>query len=173
MGVYLYGSDTSHSIFSKLKSIYDDVKFKRTTKFFEIVFVNLHFEEYGYRNEDSFNEAFQKMSWLALPFEDKTCRNLWFKYNRFSKLDESPEYGVLLIVSPCGRSVDPYGAKVLKEYDIRGYPFTREQAAQVEMEKVKHVQVLPKIMAYHGHLIRSSDQNKVLYNYDIICLEFI
>lgn len=85
----------------KLKHIYHELRVNRQVNF-EIVLVNLHFMDYGYGDEESFNKAFGKMLWLALPFKDKMCRKLWLKYNPWGEVGSD---GVFVVISSNGKSV--------------------------------------------------------------------
>lgn len=156
VGLYLYGSKSSLSLLPKLEYIYNEIKVKRGSKF-EIVFVNLHFTTHGCVDEESFNETFNNMPWLALPFKDKMCRTLWRKYNHARGDD-----GVFVVVSFNGKSVEPYGAKIIKEYGTDAYPFTREKASMLERRRLKDIKMFPRVMAYNGSLIRNRrDDTKV------------
>lgn len=73
---------------------------------FEIVFVNLHFIEFGYDDEVSFKEAFGAIPWLALPFKDNMCRRLWQMYNRYGKFACDLD-GVFVVIYSNRNSVAP------------------------------------------------------------------
>lgn len=92
---------------------------------FEIVLISLD------REEESFNEGFQSMPWLALPFNDKKCE----KVARYFELKAIPS---LVVIGADGRTLNPNIVEVVEEHGIDAYPFTPEKLVELaEIEKAK------------------------------------
>lgn len=58
----------------KLKMAYEELS--RNKEDFEVVLIYTHgwWDTYRHTDEDSFWKAFQTMPWLALPFEETSCK---------------------------------------------------------------------------------------------------
>lgn len=129
----MFESRCSLTLMEKLVEIYENLKDKGEN--FEIVFVNLHFND-GFEDEKSFEQNFERMPWLALPFMDKNCRKLWRIFG-CPGIDWTSQEGILVIIGPGGSFVDLYGSTIVQEYGIEAYPFTRKRAAEMEKERLE------------------------------------
>ncbi|KAL9246503.1 hypothetical protein vseg_020029 [Gypsophila vaccaria] len=119
---------------------------------FEVVFVSAD------RDEDSFNDYFAKMPWLAVPFADSTVKN---------SLDEKfSVMGIpnLVILNRDGEVVTDEGVEVVMEHQAEAYPFTPERILQLKEaeEEAKRNQNLKYLLVTGSRdYVISSDGNKI------------
>ncbi|XP_008459537.2 probable nucleoredoxin 1 isoform X2 [Cucumis melo] len=112
IGLYfsLPGHEHCEDFTPKLSEVYN--KLKKKDENFEIVFVSLEEED-----EDLFDEAFESMPWLALPFKDEKCQKLKLYFD----VGEIP---ALVITGQDGRTLNPNAVDLIKQHGIDAYPFT-------------------------------------------------
>ncbi|KAF8408257.1 hypothetical protein HHK36_007406 [Tetracentron sinense] len=117
----------------KLIELYE--KLKEREESFEVVLIPLD------EDEESFNECFGGMPWLALPVKDKTCEKLV----RYFELSTLP---TLVIIGPDGKTLNSNVAEVVEEHGVQAYPFTPEKFAELAaLEKAKQeAQTLESIL---------------------------
>ena len=80
---------------------------------FEIVFLSADGEE------KSFEEYYASMPWLALPLADNAEKKL----SRYFRVGGIP---TLIILGPDGKTIQTGAVRLIREYGIRAYPFTKE-----------------------------------------------
>ncbi|KAL2903289.1 putative nucleoredoxin 1 [Bienertia sinuspersici] len=119
---------------------------------FEIVFVSSD------RDEESFQEYFSKMPWLAIPISDTATKKTLG--NKFDVM------GIphLVILGKDGKVSTDEGVELVMEHDVQAYPFTPERINQLkeEEEEAKQNQSLQSLLVSgsRDYLI-SSDEKKV------------
>ncbi|PON32417.1 Thioredoxin-like fold containing protein [Trema orientale] len=120
---------------------------------FEVVFVSASSEDY-----DSFKGYFSKMPWLAIPFSDSDTRT------RLKKLFNLKVAPTLIIFDSNGNVTSVDGVKILMEYGMDAYPFTRETISslleQEEEAKKNHFLRFLLTIRSRNYLI-SNDGNQV------------
>ncbi|XP_010692758.2 probable nucleoredoxin 2 [Beta vulgaris subsp. vulgaris] len=120
----------------KLISIYKMIKQNlQEQDDFEIVFVSSD------RDEASFHSYFQRMPWLALPFRDRTIKDL-------AKHFDVREIPCLVILGPDGKTVTKQGRYLINLYQENAYPFTEARLEFLEKQMDEEAKSLPK-SAYH------------------------
>lgn len=117
----------------KLIEAYHGIKAKNDG--FEVVFVSSD------RDQNSFDEFFSKMPWLALPFGDGRKESL----SRVFKVHGIP---MLVAIGPTGKTVTTEARDLITYHGANAYPFTEERLKEIEAEhdemtkgwpeKVKH-----------------------------------
>lgn len=125
---------------------------------FEVVFVSSDFDE------ESFQNYFSKMPWLAIPISDEaTIKSLGEKFSVMG----IPH---LVILNKDGKVSTDEGVKVVKEHEAEAYPFTPDRINQLkeEEEAAKRNQSLTNLLA-HGprDYVISNDEKKV--NFLTVC----
>jgi len=80
----------------------------------EIIFVSSD------QDEESFEEYFGIIPWLALPFRDPLVKNL----SRYFEIVGIP---TLIVLSPDGKTLQKKYVKMVMEYGIGVYPFIEEK----------------------------------------------
>ncbi|XP_058078668.1 uncharacterized protein LOC131226997 [Magnolia sinica] len=119
---------------------------------FEVIFVS------GDEDEESFNEYFSKMPWLAIPFADSATRD---QLNELFHVNGIPH---LVILDGKGKVATENGVSVIREYGAGGYPFTEERIKDLkeEAEAEKRNQTLRSILVSHSrNYVISNDGKKV------------
>ncbi|KAK9119717.1 hypothetical protein Scep_017810 [Stephania cephalantha] len=135
----------------KLIETYNDLHPKNTDHF-EVVFLSAD------RDQDSFNEYFSKMPWLAVPFSDEETRD------RLDALFEVNGIPHLVIVDPSGKVVSEEGVGVVGDYGVDGYPFTEERIKELkdEEERARRDQSLRSLLVSTSRdFLISSDGTQV------------
>ncbi|PON35924.1 DnaJ-like [Parasponia andersonii] len=125
--VGLYFSVNSHNPCVEITTTLIDVynKLKERGEKFEVVLLSLDPEE------EEFNQGFETMPWLALPFKDRSVENLI----RYFELSAIP---TLVIIGPDGKTLNPNVAELIEEHGIDAYPFTPEKINELaEIAKAK------------------------------------
>lgn len=89
---------------------------------FEIIFVS---ED---QDEESFDEIYSQMPWLALPFGDARKKSLAMAFNK-------PSVSDLVVVGPNGKTITTEAKGLVCSYGAAAFPFTK-QREEVEMEEV-------------------------------------
>ncbi|PIA61944.1 hypothetical protein AQUCO_00200143v1 [Aquilegia coerulea] len=118
---------------------------------FEVIFVSAD------RNEESFNEYFSKMPWLAIPFSDsETSKHL----NELFDVNGIPH---LVILNGSGKVLTDAGVGIISEYAIEAYPFTPERIEELkeEEERAKKEQPLSILVSRSRNFVISNDGNQV------------
>ncbi|KAK1281230.1 putative nucleoredoxin 1 [Acorus gramineus] len=107
----------------KLKQVYKELK--ERGEGLEIVLVSLD------NKEQSFDQDFKGMPWLALPFQDKTCEKLI----RYFELQALP---TLVIIGKDGKTLHSNAAELIEEHGVGAYPFSSEKLVELaEIEKAR------------------------------------
>lgn len=89
---------------------------------FEIIFVS------DDKDEESFDDLYTQMPWLALPFGDARKKPLTMAFNK-------PSVSDLVAVGPNGKTVTTNARRLVCSYGAAAFPFTK-QSGEVEMEEV-------------------------------------
>ncbi|KAF7124606.1 hypothetical protein RHSIM_Rhsim12G0116800 [Rhododendron simsii] len=105
----------------KLVEVYEKLKAKGEK--FEVVMIPVD------DDEESFNQSFEKMPWLSLPYDDKSCVKL-------ARYFEIPTIPALAIIGPDGRTLQSDVVEAIEEHGTETYPFTPEKFSELE-EKYK------------------------------------
>lgn len=107
---------TLAEVYKKLKEMGQD---------FEIVLISLDHED------EQFKQGFEKMPWLALPFNDKSTERLV----RYFELQNLP---TLVIIGPDGKTLNSDVSELIEEHGVGAYPFSPEKLVELaEIEKAK------------------------------------
>ncbi|KAJ8547642.1 hypothetical protein K7X08_011228 [Anisodus acutangulus] len=137
VGLYFSGSwcGPCRQFTPKLVEAYDSLYPKGE---FEIVFVSSD------KDNESFNEYFGKMPWLAVPFSDAEARK---NLKQLFKVRAIPH---LVILDGTGRVLSNEGVKCIKNFGHEAYPFTSERVDYLrqEEEKAKENQSLRSLLVY-------------------------
>lgn len=110
-------------------------------------------------DDESFNEYFSKMPWLAIPFSDSKGRD---------ELDEVFHMmGIpyLVMIDQSGKVVTQDGVHIIQDYGMEAYPFTPERIAEFKEMEEKHrkEQSLTSILVSQSRdYVISSDGKKVV-----------
>lgn len=110
------------------------------------------------KDEDSFNDYFSKMPWLAIPFSDSDTRN---NLNELFKGRGIPH---LVILDENEKVATADGTKIVREHGVEAYPFTREKIKQLkdQEEEAKKNQSLRSLLVYKSRdFIISPDGKQV------------
>ncbi|XP_048322845.2 probable nucleoredoxin 1 [Ziziphus jujuba] len=139
--VGLYFSMNSHGgcieFTPKLVEAYKKLKETGQGQDFEIVLISLD------HKDEQFKEGFEKMPWLALPFNDKSIERLV----RYFELQNLP---TLVIIGPDGKTLNPDVSELIEEHGVGAYPFSPEKLAELaEIEKAKlEAQTLESLLVF-------------------------
>uniref|UniRef100_A0A0D6QTS7 protein-disulfide reductase n=1 Tax=Araucaria cunninghamii TaxID=56994 RepID=A0A0D6QTS7_ARACU len=87
----------------------------------EIVFVSSD------QDEESFQEYFGSMPWLALPFGDTTVKTL----SRYFRIEGIP---TLIVIGPDGKTLQTGGVELILEHGVSVYPFTKEKLDELKAQ---------------------------------------
>ncbi|KAJ4755342.1 Nucleoredoxin [Rhynchospora pubera] len=109
-----------HAFLPKLIEEYNKIKSKHPDSF-EIVFVSSD------RDEDSYNDFYSSMPWLALPLDDP--RKSFLK--KTFKIRGIPS---LIAIGPNGKTVSKDVRMLLTEHGAHAYPFTEERIKELQVE---------------------------------------
>lgn len=151
MGLYFSGSwcGPCYSFTPSLVEVYEELSPKGN---FEIVFISAD------RDDESFNQYFSKMPWLAIPFSESEPRK---SLKELFKVRGIP---YLVILDGTGKVVSNQGVKLIKDYSVGGYPFTAERISflKEEEEAAKKNQSLSSILVSSSRdYVISNDGTKV------------
>lgn len=89
---------------------------------------------YGkFESELKFWKVFCNMPWLALPFDDLKCRQLWRIFNRTKTYNDchAPK---LIIINSEGKYFEEDGFQVLDKTRFKKYPFKGKEVVQNPVE---------------------------------------
>ncbi|KAG6607536.1 putative nucleoredoxin 1 [Cucurbita argyrosperma subsp. argyrosperma] len=120
----------------KLIEAYNEIKQK--DKEFEVVFISSD------RDQDSFQEFFSGMPWLALPFGDERKKLL----NRRFKIQGIP---ALVALNQSGHTVSTEARKLISAHGADAYPFTDERLKQLEEELEEEAKGWPEKLKHELH----------------------
>nr|ABR16144.1 unknown [Picea sitchensis]ACN41140.1 unknown [Picea sitchensis] len=120
----------------ELTKVYNELKERGET--FEIVFISMD------RNQDAFEDYYKSMPWLALPFGDKTKKDL----SRFFRVRGIPS---LIVVGPDGKTVTSNARSAVSTHGARAYPFTEAHFQRLQKEMKELVENSPKEIKYNQH----------------------
>ncbi|KAK9751043.1 hypothetical protein RND81_02G237600 [Saponaria officinalis] len=133
-----------------LVEVYDDILSR--TNDFEIVFITSD------EDNESFEEYFSKMTWLAVPFSDiETCDDLEKLFN----VKGTPH---LVVLDENGKLLTEDGVNIIRDYEVEAYPFTPERIRElVELkERARKEQTLMSILVHDScDFVLSADGLKV------------
>ncbi|CAH1414972.1 unnamed protein product [Lactuca virosa] len=101
----------------KLVETYHEIKKKHNN--FEVIFISSD------RDQDSFDEYYGSMPWLALPFGDKRKQSL----SRLFKVNGIP---LLAALGPTGKTVTTEARGLIMAHGAEAFPFTDERMAEIE-----------------------------------------
>ncbi|KAM0961907.1 hypothetical protein ACFX2I_021103 [Malus domestica] len=103
----------------KLVEAYHEIKAKDDA--LEVIFISSD------RDQDSFDEFFATMPWLALPFGDSRKAFLSRKF----KVQGIP---MLIAIGPTGQTVTKEARNLIMRHGANAYPFTEERVKEIEAE---------------------------------------
>ncbi|KAL5552876.1 hypothetical protein UlMin_040277 [Ulmus minor] len=151
VGLYFSGSwcGPCRSFTPSLVEVYQEVTSKGE---FEVVFISSD------RDDESFNEYFSKMPWLAIPFSDLDTRK------RLKDLFKVRGIPNLVILDANGKVSTEQGTRFVREYGVDAYPFTPERISflKEEEENAKKNQTLTSILVSSSRdYLVSNDGNQV------------
>ncbi|CAH1414961.1 unnamed protein product [Lactuca virosa] len=101
----------------KLVETYHEIKKKHDN--FQVIFISSD------EDQDSFDEYYGSMPWLALPFGDKRKQSL----SRLFKVDGIP---LLAALGPTGKTVTTEARGLIMAHGADAFPFTDERMAEIE-----------------------------------------
>ncbi|KAL6506638.1 hypothetical protein OROHE_022470 [Orobanche hederae] len=82
------------------------------------------------------------MPWLALPYKDTICKKVQRVFLYLFGLEGPHPNHSLVIIGPSGELIEPFGAgTILENFGIEAYPFTRERAHWLHLQKVESVKL--------------------------------
>ncbi|KAL6538828.1 hypothetical protein OROMI_025154 [Orobanche minor] len=121
----------------------------------------------NFRAELKFWEIFSNMPWLALPFGDPKCRQLWRIFNRTKIYNDSSAPPKLIIINSKGKYFAENGFDVLYKTKFEKYPFTGKEVVQA-VDAVRGMR-LSSVLGQDVQLFR----RKPMYGIDswFFCLE--
>ncbi|KAL4017402.1 hypothetical protein IC575_020954 [Cucumis melo] len=120
----------------KLIESYNEIKQKY--KEFEVIFISSD------RDDNSFQEFFSGMPWLALPFGDERKNFI----NRRFKIQGIP---AVVAINESGRTVSTEARKLITEYGANAYPFTEERLKQLEEQLEEEAKGWPEKLKHELH----------------------
>lgn len=120
MGLYFsaHWNTPCRNFTPELVEIYN--KLLKKGEAFEIVFLSCD-------EEEDYEEYCASMPWLALPFGDNAEHNLC----RCFRVKGIP---TLIILGSDRKTVQTHAVHLIREYGMRGYPFTKERLDELEAE---------------------------------------
>ncbi|KAL6532676.1 hypothetical protein OROHE_014098 [Orobanche hederae] len=143
VALYLYEEGCTNDLTTSLRNVYEILVHKEKKKF-EVVLIYIHdsLNTLGRTDAESFKKVFETMPWLALPFKDTNCKKVQRVFLYPFGLDGPHPNHSLVIIGPSGELIEPFGAgTVLKNFGIEAYPFTREKAHLLHVQKVKNLKL--------------------------------
>lgn len=122
VGLYFSASwcGPCHRFTPKLVDVYNGVSAKGE---FEIVFISAD------EDDESFNEYFSKMPWLAVPFSDSTTRD---SLDSLFKVLGIPN---LVLLDETGKVLTDGGVEIILEHGVEGYPFTPDRLKELKEQE--------------------------------------
>ncbi|EEF37007.1 nucleoredoxin, putative [Ricinus communis] len=119
---------------------------------FEIVFITAD------EDDESFEEYFSKMPWLAIPFSDSDKRD---RLDEIFKVQGIPHF---VILDENGKVSSESGVEIIQEYGVQCYPFTAERIKVLkgQEEEARRNQSLRSILVFGSRdYVIASDGKKV------------
>lgn len=119
---------------------------------FEVVFISSD------RNDESFNDYFAKMPWLAVPFPDSETRT------RLKSLFNVRGIPHFVVLDANGKVLTNDGSRIVREYGVDGYPFTSEKIQFLKDEEAaakKNQSLNSVLISGSRDYLESNDGNKV------------
>ncbi|KAL2344342.1 hypothetical protein Fmac_005627 [Flemingia macrophylla] len=132
-----------------LLEVYNEVAAKGDL---EVIFVTVD------RDDESFNNYFSKMPWLAIPFSDFETRN------GLHELFHVRRIPLLALLDETGNVVSEDGVDVICKYGAEGYPFTLARIQQLkyqEEESRRNQSVKTLLVSPSRDFVISSDGKKI------------
>jgi nucleoredoxin len=128
----------------ELVKVYNELK--EGGKAFEIVFISSD------QDQETFEGYYRSMPWLALPFGDKTKKDL----SRLFRVRGIPS---LVVIGPDGKTLLDNARSAVSTYGAQAYPFTaahlerleKEMEERLEKERKELVEKSPKEIRYSQH----------------------
>lgn len=120
---------------------------------FEVIFIS------GDEDEESFDQYFSKMPWLAIPFSESAMRD---ELNKLFEVNGIPH---LVILDGNGKVLSDDGVQIIRVYGVEAYPFTPEKMKEIKdkEEEDRRNQSLRTLLVTHSRdFLISNDGNKVL-----------
>lgn len=129
-----------YHIIEELRKAYQ--RFAKVEHNFEVVLIYQSgtVNTFSRMSEKLFWATFKTMPWLALPFNDPSHKKLRRIFEHSFLSDKNNPLRVV-IFGPRGEFIEPFGTDILCTYGIEAFPFTRMEAAKLETEKVKELQL--------------------------------
>ncbi|KAK4485766.1 hypothetical protein RD792_008412 [Penstemon davidsonii] len=110
-------------------------------------------------DQESFNEFFSTMPWLALPFDDKRKQSL----SRLFKVRGIP---MVVAIDPKGKTVTTEACELIMYYGAEAFPFTAERIEEVKTKNEKMAEKWPKKVKNELHEHELVLTKHDLYNCD-------
>lgn len=123
---------------------------------FEVIYVSRDMDE------DSYNEYFSKMSWLAVPFSDSGARVSLLKLFKVKGIPN------LVLMDDNGMVLTHDGVDFIKDYGTEAYPFTAEKINDLKEQeaRAKREQSLKSLLVTDSRdFVISSNGEKVHFAY--------
>jgi len=120
----------------ELIKVYNELKERGEA--FEIVFISSD------QDQDAFEDYYKSMPWLALPFGDKTKKDL----SRHFRVSGIPS---LIVVGPDGKTVTDKAKTAVSTHGARAYPFTDAHFQRLQKEMEELAGKSPKEIRYSQH----------------------
>ena len=96
------------------------------------------------QDQEAFEEYYNNLPWLALPFADKTKKDLLALF----PVRSIPS---LIVVGPDGKTVIDNARSAVSTHGAKAYPFTDSHLERLEKEIEQMVEKSPKEMRYSQH----------------------
>ncbi|XP_008792848.2 probable nucleoredoxin 1 [Phoenix dactylifera] len=139
-----------HRFTPKLVEAYNEISSRVGD--FEVIFIS------GDEDEESFNNYFSEMPWLAIPFSDSETRD------RLNELFDVSGIPHLVVLDKSGKVLTDEAVRAVRDYGSEGYPFTPERIAKMkeEEEAAKKNQTLRSVLVSSSRdFVISNSGNKV------------
>ncbi|KAE8655185.1 putative nucleoredoxin 3 [Hibiscus syriacus] len=110
---------------------------------FEVVLVSSD------RDQNEFDVNVRGMSWLAVPFEDRTRQDLCRIFN----INAIP---ALVLIGPDGKPIRTNGKNIITLYGAKAFPFTQSSIEEIEASLKKEGDLLPRQIQdiKHEHVLK-------------------
>ncbi|XP_010256393.1 PREDICTED: uncharacterized protein LOC104596799 [Nelumbo nucifera] len=102
---------------AKLVEVYKELKNKGES--FEVIWISLG------NSQESYENGFRNMPWLAFPFEDKSYKKLY----PYLELTTLP---TLVVLGPNGETLNSNAVDLVREYAALAYPFSQKNLIEPE-----------------------------------------
>ena len=121
-----------------LAAAYDELKGRGEE--FEIIFIS------GDQDQESFDEYYDTMPWLALPFEDVLRGSLAQYFN----IETIPQ---LVIIGADGKTINANATQLISLYGADSFPFTEERVIELQKQTAEKDLTLPKDVHPHPNVV--------------------